>query len=532
MLLTTKSKFLSAYSIPILLGLIILFYLFNGISYIHSQSITSDEGSFYNYAVRYLKGQPDRVSPRGDNSKMPVAALNTIPRIVEQVLQPGKQKTDMGVTDMMRGRYITLFFSVLIILLVFIWAGELYGKPAGLFAAFLFSFCPNNMAAATLVTTDSYAVFFLLLSMYFLWKFCTTGQLKAFILLSVVTGLSQLVKQSLFHLYILIPFMITVYFLINRDKQTAGSWLKLAVLFLAINLFIINAGYYFHHSFMRLGDYHFMSRLFQSVQSVFPASLPMPFPKPFVDGLDMAKYYDQIGGGIDQVSSFGKVTILGTSITGGGVWYYYFVSLLFKTPISYLLFLAAALVCLFKFNTKNQFYKNEFFLLLPVIYFLVLMSFFYQTQCGIRHMLFIYPFLFIFSSVIIRYAHSVLAKATIATASLFLTISVLSYFRNYYPYTNELIADKKNAYKYVGAANLDFMHGQLFFNDYLQQHAEVKWVPAKPEAGTFLITVEDYMDIWNRHQFDWINQFKPVGHVAHCGLLIQVTPEDLKKAGN
>jgi hypothetical protein len=45
-------------------------------------------------------------------------------------------------------------------------------------------------------------------------------------------------------------------------------------------------------------------------------------PKPFVTGLDMAKYYDQIGGGYDGISSFGKVTILNNETTGGSFWYY------------------------------------------------------------------------------------------------------------------------------------------------------------------------------------------------------------------
>jgi hypothetical protein len=65
------------------LAFIIIFYLFNGIQYLKSQSITSDEGSFYDYASRYLRGHPDRIDPINDNSKMPVIVLNTIPRVVE-----------------------------------------------------------------------------------------------------------------------------------------------------------------------------------------------------------------------------------------------------------------------------------------------------------------------------------------------------------------------------------------------------------------------------------------------------------------
>src|ERR1017187_7928270 len=93
---------------------IIIFYLFNGIQYMASQSITSDEGSFYDYAQRYLSGNPERIDPINDNSKMPVMVLNTLPRVVQQVLNPQLKKHDGGISDIMSGRFITLSISVLL----------------------------------------------------------------------------------------------------------------------------------------------------------------------------------------------------------------------------------------------------------------------------------------------------------------------------------------------------------------------------------------------------------------------------------
>src|SRR3954451_10694254 len=119
------------------LALIIAFYLFNGINYLRSQSITSDEGAFYNYAVRYVQHHPDRINPINDNSKMPVILLNIIPRVIEQILHPGLKKTDNWESDIVAGRYVTLLVSVLIIFFVFLWAKELYGIRAAIFAAFL-----------------------------------------------------------------------------------------------------------------------------------------------------------------------------------------------------------------------------------------------------------------------------------------------------------------------------------------------------------------------------------------------------------
>ena len=509
------------------LVIIIIFYLFNGIQYLASQSITSDEGSFYDYASRYLRGHPDRIDPINDNSKMPVIVLNTIPRVVEQVISLGLKKYDGGLSDIMSGRFITLFISVLIILLVFSWATQLYGNRAGVFAALLISLCPNSLANAALVTTDSYSVLFLLATMYFLWKFCNKGGNKYFFLLSLGVALSQLVKQSLFHLYILVPLILIINYFIHMPVLKWKVALKYLLIFIFINWLIINAGYYFYFTNQQLGKYSFMSNLFQSIQKLFPSWLPIPLPRPFVNGLDMAKYYDQLGGGFDNKSSFGKVTILGRSSTGGGFWYYYFISILYKTPISYLIFFGWSAFILVSTTTLKKFMKEEFFFIIPVLYFLLVLSFFYKAQCGLRHIIFIYPFLFIFSSRLILYAGSSLRKIAIVSILIFLMRSIFTYRKNYYPYTNEFIIDKKMAYSIVGSANLEFLQGNYFYQDYLDKHPEVHWVSEKPQAGVFLINVEDYMDVWNRHKYDWIIHIMPFGQVAYSGLLIKVNKTDL-----
>src|SRR5438309_3189294 len=119
-------------------------YLINGICYLNAQSITSDEAPYFNYAVRYLKGHPDRINASTDDSKMPVIVLNVIPRAARQIFRPGLKKADWGYGDILGGRYVTLLFSVLAILLVFQWSRQLYGNVAGLFAACLLSVSPNN----------------------------------------------------------------------------------------------------------------------------------------------------------------------------------------------------------------------------------------------------------------------------------------------------------------------------------------------------------------------------------------------------
>jgi hypothetical protein len=150
------------------------------------------------------------------------------------------------------------------------------------------------------------------------------------------------------------------------------------------------------------------------------------------------------------------------------------------------------------------------------------MSFFYKTQCGVRHIIFVFPFLFIFSGIIIPRIETARQKILFSAVILYLLISILSYWKNYYPYTNEFITDKKMAYDYVGAGNLVFLQGDNFLKEYLNEHPDVHVAPHQPYKGIFVISIEDYLDIWNRHQYDWVKNYEPVGHVAHSYLLIEV----------
>src|SRR5689334_5343728 len=118
-------------------------YLVNGIVAINFNSVASDETDHLSYGSRLLKGHPEKINPYEDGSTMPISALNALPRAVEQVLHPGLVKTDGGLSDAIRGRYISLLICLLAGVFVFKWSKEIFGETAGLFSLFLFVFCPN-----------------------------------------------------------------------------------------------------------------------------------------------------------------------------------------------------------------------------------------------------------------------------------------------------------------------------------------------------------------------------------------------------
>ena len=163
-------------------------------------------------------------------------------------------------------------------------------------------------------------------------------------------------------------------------------------------------------------------------------------------------------------------------------------------------------------------------LLFPVAYFLIYFSFFYRVQTGIRHVIFLYPFIFLVCSSLAVHGSKVPVKALMASASVFLLLSIGKYWGNYYPYTNEFISDKKNAWKYVGASNLEMRQGNLRSDEYLKQHPDHFYATPEPRAGTFLVNTEDYLDIWNRGDYSWTRRGEIVGHVGYNWLLIHYRP--------
>src|SRR5687767_12798205 len=177
-------------------------YLINGILAIPRNSVVYDEMDHWSYGKRILKGQPEKIYTYDDASAMPVTGVNAIPRAIEQLVSPGLAKTDGGFSDIMHGRYVTLLVCLLTGIFIYRWSKELFGEPAGIFSLFLFVFCPNLNAHATILSTDAYTALFTLTTFYYFWKFLKLHGWKYYFLFSLSLGLAQLVKQSLTHLFV------------------------------------------------------------------------------------------------------------------------------------------------------------------------------------------------------------------------------------------------------------------------------------------------------------------------------------------
>jgi 4-amino-4-deoxy-L-arabinose transferase-like glycosyltransferase len=109
-------------------------------------------------------------------------------------------------TDFMRKNatnYSTIFFfgripMVLLGLLlgfyVFQWSKELYGTKGGILSLVLFTFSPNMLAHARLVTTDMGFTCFAFIATYYYWRSFRSDKKKVWIAAGVFVGLALLSK--------------------------------------------------------------------------------------------------------------------------------------------------------------------------------------------------------------------------------------------------------------------------------------------------------------------------------------------------
>lgn len=177
-------------------GLVLFFLVFNFFSMRHL-SQTTDEEMHYRYGMNILNLNSDRIvyAPGVvDDSKMPVSALNAIPAEFAKSLSKGSLKNLLKSFTI--ARFVTVIFSSLIALLVFLWSFELFGTVPAFASLLLYIFDPNILAHSELVATDIYATGAVVLCAYWLWKFANTRSIKNGLMFSLVLGLSQLVKYT------------------------------------------------------------------------------------------------------------------------------------------------------------------------------------------------------------------------------------------------------------------------------------------------------------------------------------------------
>jgi hypothetical protein len=489
-------------------------------------TINYDEESFLMYGITLLKGQANK-DIRKYESKLPITAINALPRAIEQISNPALKK-DNPEEDVIAGRFLSLLVSLVLGILIYYWSSQWYGFAAGLSSLVFYLLCPNFLAHAIFLSSDIYACLFIALTTYFFSRFSTKGKTQDFIVFSFCFGMGLISKFSLLHMVPILGIIVAIKYYTFRGKARLFTKRHIALLltFIFTNWLIISASHLFYDMFFPLNQYTYRSFAFGQLTEMLgrlAGYIHIPLPSSYFRSMDIVMFFDNLGGGLTG-SINGKPYILGQYNTHG-FWYYYLVSFLFKVPIPLIIILTAGLILYGKEFKFVHFFQREVFLAVPVFYYLVYMSCFYSTQIGIRHILIIFPFLFVFAGYLFHWIYGSAFRWIIPVMMVWELISVGSYFPHFLPYTNEFILQKKNAYKKIGDTNLCYSEGRQYLNEYLATNKNAVYSPKGRVSGIVVIEVNDFLGIQENSidgKYDWLHGQEPVGHIHSQYLIFDV----------
>jgi hypothetical protein len=500
-------------------------------------SLTADEAKHYRYGENILVGNSNRF----DDSKMPVSAWNALPARLAGFLPDGALKT--WLQKFIVARMMTALFSALVAFVVFTWGRKLYGAAAGLAALALYVFDPNIIAHSQLVTTDIYAAGTILFAVYALWKFAHERTWGNGLLCALLLGLSLIAKYTSIVLLPLFVLALVIYDWPQgnpspqgrgagvRESQAAiwkyvGRLVGYFVVAGLVSLLVINLGFLFNRSFTKFGDYQFRSDLLQRVQKDVPAlaKLSVPVPYPYLEGLDWVYMREQTGFG------YGRVYFLGQLSENKGFPGYYFVAFLLKEPIATQIIIISALIAYLLHKKYARFWQNELFPFIPAAFFVLYFNFFYNTQIGIRFYLVIFPLLYIFAGSFFEGWQKFTFQQKTASFALlgYLLISTFSYYPHFLTYFNEIVWDRKTAYKYLADSNIDWEQGKLYLREYLAEHPQTDYAPSSIKPGTIVVSVNDLVGVTAAPaQYKWLrDNFEPDETIANEYLLYHISPQE------
>ncbi len=410
-----------------------------------------------------------------------------------------------------------LFIMILLGIFVFRWTKELFGKKAGLLALILYAFSPNILAHGRYVTTDVGAAAAMFIASYYFIKWLKNPKIKNLIIASIIFGLAQLAKFSVF---LLVPFfvLLTIIWIIillrtNRKKYSfwhlSYRYLIGYILICLIALAVIGPIYQFHIWHYPLErqtrDIQFILNSYAGgpAEGIKDACLKLNrinrCPAEIIIWMSkkpILRSYAQYFFGLLMVfqrATGGNTTYFKGQVSAAGWKSYFPFVYLIKVPLAFhIMTLIVILWLIYEFfKRKGNYFQNfilscykhftqiSMLLFISLYWFVSLKS---NLNIGLRHLLPIFPFNYVLVSGYLMKWVSLETKFPSNINNLksalkklenlfFLEVpkcifvlllvfwylaSSLSIWPHYLAYFNEIIGGPSNGYKYVVDSNLDW----------------------------------------------------------------------------
>ena len=266
-----------------------------------------------------------------------------------------------------------------------------------------------------------------------------------------------------------------------------------------------------------------LSELFGSQTITYPVSkwIILPFNK-YIEGYEM----------VIEHNKSGHWAYLNGKVDYRGWWYYFPLVLWYKLTIPVLGLFSLAFLYLVKIRKK---FFEEFLILFPPLLFLGI-SMTSKIDIGIRHIILVLPFCFIFLSRLGK-VKNIVFKPLIYLLVLSHILTGIIVFPNYIPYFNQIAGGSANGIRYLADSNLDWNQNIIRFGQYAKeekinriytlcwdlesfQYYGVKSniLPNFPVNGVVVICAQQLVVPPEGFDFNWVLRYPPdkiIGHTLY-----------------
>jgi len=333
------------------------------------------------------------------------------------------------------GRMVTILFSLVLALTVAVWTRAHFGPAAALLALFLFTFDPNLIAHGRYITNDLHITLLVFLACVTWGAYLQNGRWRNLFLAGAFLAAAVTTK---FSAVILFPVFLALYGIAwwQRPRDfSLGRVAKILLVVIVCCMAMLAIGY------APLTSGPAPARMFT---------------------LPVAMWADGFGRLLEHNHSGQSSYLLG-KISSHGWWYFFPVVFAVKTPTA-VLFLTLFCLGLFCIGLAARRFSLQSLRSLPLKWFVLFVpmaAYFLACMCsninlGVRHLLPIYPFLFVLLSAILMQTPGHVVRMVICVAIVLEAVESLRIYPNYLAFFNTPSGGPANGASYLVDSNLDW----------------------------------------------------------------------------
>ena len=469
----------------IICGVLLLLMGLNLITAIRRKSLTNDE--FYNIPAGYYN-----LAARdfGINNVHPplIRMISAAPLLPLHLQMPPRQPSENAILGGHQtftafwfanlGRLEEIAFwsrvpmialTLLLGIVIFVFARRLFGPRAGILSVLLFSFEPTVLAHGRIVQTDVPAALAYVFFCFMLYRFTSEPTMRRAIIVGLACGLALLTKSSLI---VTVPiFALTALVLLWRAPRQSGKraalLVQIGVATLAM-LLLINAAYFFQRAGLEATDARWIAAesptRFQQIMAGLGV-LSKIVPPYFLFVFYVVSVINHQGWPTSLLGMYGQT----------GWWYYFPVAFALKTTLPFLLVSIGSL----GWGTWQLFAKKkiDFLWLLGPLFIYATLTMSSNINIGIRHFLPVFPFLFIlggaFLDRLLKLYHSKIGFAAVILMLCLMSIETVRAYPDYVSYMNQLAWQHPRWY-YLSDSNVEWGDDVRELAEYLRARGETK----------------------------------------------------------